>query len=99
MKNFWTALPLLTFIAIVLKITMLFSFVLFLDYFLYVNAPLNIAILYYIIKKYYYDRTEESNKRIRSIILFVIPWLISFIAAALSGFLIIGGLISALNIR
>ena len=99
MKNFWTALLLLTLIAIAIKITMLFSFVLFYDYFLFVNAPLNIVILLYIIKKFYYDRTEEPNKRIRSIILFVITWLISFIAAAISGFFIIAWLISALNLR
>lgn len=95
MKNFWTALLLLTFIAIVTALIILpFSAALSKEDFLIINALLSIVILYYIIDKYYYDRTEESNKLIRSIILFVITWLISIITAAISGVFFIVWLVS-----
>jgi|GEM_PF-1083033 hypothetical protein len=79
MKNFWTALLLLTLIALGLKF-IAFSYIFLCDNLgaFTITAPTIIAILCFIIKKYYYNRTEETNKLIRSIILFVIPWLISF---------------------
>ena len=79
MKNFWTALFLLTLIAISLKFIACYYIFLWDNLGAFtITAPTIIAILCFIIKKYYYNRTEETDKLFRSIILFVIPWLISF---------------------
>lgn len=72
---------------------MLFSLALFKNLNLRITAPINIIILLYIIIKYYSNRTEEPHKIILSINLFVITWLISFIAVVISGTFIIAWLI------
>lgn len=84
MKNFKTALLYLTLIAIVLNVIALhvFSMLDFEYAFLLISAV--IAILYFLIYKFYYKRTEESDPLLNSIELLIITWIISFVTILLA---------------
>lgn len=83
MKNFWTALLYFTLIAIVLNVIALhvFSMLDFEYAFLLISAV--IAILYFLIYKLYYKRTEESDPLLNSLGLLIIAWIISFMTILL----------------
>ena len=83
MKNFKTALLYLTLIAIVLNVIALhiFSMLDFEYAFLLISAV--IAILYFLIYKLYYKRTEESDPLLNSLGLLIIAWIISFMTILL----------------
>jgi len=84
MKNFKTALLYFTLIAIVLNVIALhvFSMLDFEYAFLLISAV--IAILYFLIYKFYYKRTEESDPLLNSIELLIITWIISFVTILLA---------------
>lgn len=84
MKNFKTALLYFTLIAIVLNVIALhvFSMLDFEYAFLLISAVL--AILYFLIYKFYYKRTEESDPLLNSIELLIITWIISFVTILLA---------------
>lgn len=84
MKNFKTALLYFTLIAIVLNVIALHVFsILDFEYaFLLISAV--IAILYFLIYKFYYKRTEESDPLLNSIELLIITWIISFVTILLA---------------
>lgn len=84
MKNFKTALLYLTLIAIVLNVIALhiYSMLDFEYAFLLISAVL--AILYFLIYKFYYKRTEESDPLLNSIELLIITWIISFMTILLA---------------
>ena len=84
MKNFWTALLYFTLIAIVLNVIALhvYSMLDFEYAFLLISAVL--AILYFLIYKFYYKRTEESDPLLNSIELLITTWIISFVTILLA---------------
>lgn len=84
MKNFKTALLYFTLIAIVLNVIALhiYSMLDFEYAFLLISAV--IAILYFLIYKFYYKRTEESDPLLNSIELLIITWIISFMTILLA---------------
>ena len=84
MKNFKTALLYFTLIAIVLNVIALhiYSMLDFEYAFLLISAV--IAILYFLIYKFYYKRTEESDPLLNSIELLIITWIISFVTILLA---------------
>lgn len=84
MKNFKTALLYFTLIAIVLNVIALhiYSMLDFEYAFLLISAVL--AILYFLIYKFYYKRTEESDPLLNSIELLIITWIISFMTILLA---------------
>jgi membrane protein implicated in regulation of membrane protease activity len=83
MKKFKTALFYFTFIALTLNIIALrvFSMLDFEYAFLLISAV--IAILYFLIYKLYYKRTEESDPLLNSLGLLIIAWIISFMTILL----------------
>lgn len=83
MKNFKTALLCFTFIALTLNIIALrvFSMLDFEYAFLLISAV--IAILWFLIYKLYYKRTEESDPLLNSLGLLIIAWKISFMTILL----------------
>jgi membrane protein implicated in regulation of membrane protease activity len=83
MKKFKTAIFYFTFIALTLNIIALrvFSMLDFEYAFLLISAV--IAILYFLIYKLYYKRTEESDPLLNSLGLLIIAWLISFMTILL----------------
>ncbi len=84
MKKFKTAIFYFTFIALTLNIIALhvFSMLDFEYAFLLISAVL--AILYFLIYKFYYKRTEESDPLLNSIELLIITWIISFVTILLA---------------
>ena len=84
MKNFKTALLYFTLIAIILNVIALhiYSMLDFEYAFLLISAIL--AILYFLIYKFYYKRTEESDPLLNSIELLIITWIISFVTILLA---------------
>lgn len=84
MKNFKTALLYFTLMAIILNVIALhiFSMLDFEYAFLLISAV--IAILYFLIYKFYYKRTEESDPLLNSIELLIITWIISFVTILLA---------------
>lgn len=84
MKNFWTALLYFTLIAIILNVIALHIYsILDFEYaFLLISAV--IAIHYFLIYKFYYKRTEESDPLLNSIELLIITWIISFVTILLA---------------
>ena len=83
MKKFKTAIFYFTFIALTLNIIALrvFSMLDFEYAFLLISAV--IAILYFLIYKLYYKRTEESDPLLNSLGLLIIAWIISFMTILL----------------
>lgn len=83
MKKFKTALFYFTLIAICLNLIALhvYSMLDFEYAFLLISAV--IAILYFLIYKFYYKRTEESDPFFSSLKLFIISWIISFVTIIL----------------
>ncbi len=83
MKNFKIALLCFTFIALILKVIALYVFYrLDFEYaFLLISAV--IAILCFLIYKFYYKHTEEPDPLFSSLKLFVISWIISFVTIIL----------------
>lgn len=83
MKNFKTALLYFTLIAIVLNVIALdvFSMLDFEYAFLLISAVL--AILYFLIYKFYYKRTEEPDPLFYSLELLITTWIISFVTILL----------------
>lgn len=83
MKKFKTAIFYFTFIALILKVIALrvFSMLDFEYAFLLISAV--IAILYFLIYKLYYKRTEESDPLLNSLGLLIIAWIISFMTILL----------------
>lgn len=83
MKNFKTALFYFTLIAICLNLIALhvYSMLDFEYAFLLISAV--IAILYFLIYKLYYKRTEESDPLLNSLGLLIIAWIISFMTILL----------------
>ncbi len=83
MKKFKTALFYFTLIAICLNLIALrvFSMLDFEYAFLLISAV--IAILYFLIYKLYYKRTEESDPLLNSLGLLIIAWIISFMTILL----------------
>ena len=83
MKKFKTAIFYFTFIALILKVIALYVFSrLDFEYaFLLISAV--IAILYFLIYKLYYKRTEESDPLLNSLGLLIIAWIISFVTIIL----------------
>ena len=83
MKKFKTAIFYFTFIALTLNIIALrvFSMLDFEYAFLLISAV--IAILYLLIYKFYYKRTEESDPLLNSLGLLIIAWIISFMTILL----------------
>ena len=83
MKKFKNAIFYFTFIALTLNIIALrvFSMLDFEYAFLLISAV--IAILYFLIYKLYYKRTEESDPLLNSLGLLIIAWLISFMTILL----------------
>ena len=83
MKKFKTAIFYFTFIALTLNIIALrvFSMLDFEYAFLLISAV--ITILYFLIYKLYYKRTEESDPLLNSLGLLIIAWLISFMTILL----------------
>ena len=83
MKKFKTAIFYFTFIALTLNIIALrvFSMLDFEYAFLLISAV--IAILWFLIYKLYYKRTEESDPLLNSLGLLIIAWIISFMTILL----------------
>jgi uncharacterized membrane protein YGL010W len=83
MKKFKTAIFYFTFIALILKVIALrvFSMLDFEYAFLLISAV--IAILWFLIYKLYYKRTEESDPLLNSLGLLIIAWIISFMTILL----------------
>lgn len=83
MKKFKTALFYFTLIALTLNIIALhvFSMLDFEYAFLLISAV--IAILYFLIYKFYYKHTEESDPLLNSLGLLIIAWIISFVTIIL----------------
>jgi uncharacterized membrane protein YGL010W len=83
MKKFKTAIFYFTLIALTLNIIALrvFSMLDFEYAFLLISAV--IAILYFLIYKLYYKRTEESDPLLNSLGLLIIAWIISFMTILL----------------
>lgn len=83
MKKFKTALLYFTLIALTLNLIALhvYSMLDFEYAFLLISAV--IAILYFLIYKLYYKRTEESDPLLNSLELLIIAWIISFVTIIL----------------
>lgn len=83
MKKFKTALLYFTLIALTLNLIALHVYsILDFEYaFLLISAV--IAILYFLIYKLYYKRTEESDPLLNSLGLLIIAWIISFMTILL----------------
>lgn len=83
MKKFKTAIFYFTLIALTLNLIALrvFSMLDFEYAFLLISAV--IAILYFLIYKLYYKRTEESDPLLNSLGLLIIAWIISFMTILL----------------
>ena len=83
MKKFKTALLYFTLIALTLNLIALhvYSMLDFEYAFLLISAV--IAILYFLIYKLYYKRTEESYPLLNSLGLLIIAWIISFMTILL----------------
>lgn len=83
MKKFKTALLYFTLIALTLNLIALHVYsILDFEYaFLLISAV--IAILYFLIYKLYYKRTEESDPLLNSLGLLIIAWIISFVTIIL----------------
>ena len=83
MKKFKTALLYFTLMAIILNVIALhvYSMLDFEYAFLLISAV--IAILYFLIYKLYYKRTEEPDPLLNSLELLIITWIISFVTILL----------------
>ena len=83
MKKFKTALLYFTLMAIILNVIALhvYSMLDFEYAFLLISAVL--AILYFLIYKFYYKRTEEPDPLLNSLELLIITWIISFVTILL----------------